>query len=1058
MTMPDDPQRGARRLAWRAAGLYVAIGAAWIFTTDLLVDALLEGSAERVAGSIKGGLFVAGTGFAIYLGVRALGVGEARARGAERALKERTETLARSEERYRRLVELLPGVVWLNEVDRDDPKSTHCIYIAPHLEELLGYTPQEWMDDDDLWSRVIHVDDRPAVLLANQAADDSSVLSVEYRAIARDGRTVWIHDQAVRVPASDGGPVYWQGIMVDITAQRAADAGLQELGESFRGLFSASPVAIMAIEPDGLVRLWNPAAERMYGWNAGEVVGRPLPTLPPGAIDEHRDLLRRASEGEPLRGVELRRMRRDGTPVDVTLWTAPLLDATGAVEAVMCVMEDVTPRNRVERQQEALAGLGLLALEIDDLDELLAHATRLVADTLGVELVELREAQPERSMLLLRAGVGWGPGLVGSDTLPVETATPSTVALERGESVVAPDLGADDRFSSVPILRDHGAASAMAAIVHAGHAPYGVLSAFGTRPTAFGRDDVRFLQGIAAIVGLAIERSRAGAALQQAEARYRTLVEDGPAIVYLYDADRSPGHLTYISPQVEALLGYPRTDWMGDPLFWITVLHPADRDRVLRIDTSTIERGAPFDLEYRFVAADGRDVWIHDRSNAVRGNDGEILFRQGVMVDVTARRHAEDERRRAVDRQLRLATRLEILHELDRGLQQSRSIEEMSTLALDRLRRLIAFDRGSVGLLEGTDRVRLLTVRDDVGLGPAAGEMILIDPGFADLDIAGGVEVVDLRAPPPGYGFLAWAPERGLAGMMRIPMVLDHGVLGWVVLFASEPEVFSEDEQDVASEVASALAIAISQTRLRDDLRARADELERLAEERRQMLHRIVRAQEEERERVALELHDGLGQMLTSISLFVSNLRDEVNEEARGGVDRVSELVRRTIRDSRQIVWSLRPPELERLGLIPALRRLVEDGSGPDLALDLHEEIGGLRLVPEAEAVVYRVVQEAVNNAQKHAGATSVSILLHQTDGTLTALVEDDGRGFDPDGVGPGGGLGLIGMRERAQLVSGDLVVESAFGAGTRIRLEVPIDDGRPGPGGIGPDATLETA
>jgi two-component system sensor histidine kinase UhpB len=205
------------------------------------------------------------------------------------------------------------------------------------------------------------------------------------------------------------------------------------------------------------------------------------------------------------------------------------------------------------------------------------------------------------------------------------------------------------------------------------------------------------------------------------------------------------------------------------------------------------------------------------------------------------------------------------------------------------------------------------------------------------------------------------------------------------------------------------------------------------------MLRRVVQAQEEERERVALELHDGLGQILTSISLFASDLSQEIAVETRPRAMRVNELALKAIADSRQLVWSLRPPELERLGLVPALRRLADDVSMPDLTVDLLEEIGEARLEPETEAVVYRVVQEAVHNAQKHAEASAISILLQRHDGQLTALVEDNGRGFDPAAIEPGRGLGLIGMRERAELVHGSLVVESGTHAGTRVRLVVPI-------------------
>jgi two-component system sensor histidine kinase NreB len=177
--------------------------------------------------------------------------------------------------------------------------------------------------------------------------------------------------------------------------------------------------------------------------------------------------------------------------------------------------------------------------------------------------------------------------------------------------------------------------------------------------------------------------------------------------------------------------------------------------------------------------------------------------------------------------------------------------------------------------------------------------------------------------------------------------------------------------------------------------------------------------------------------------LFASDLEDEVPQIARARATRVNDLVRRAIADSRQLVWSLRPPELDRLGLIPALRRLAEDTARGELTVDLHDGIGDLRLGAETEAVVYRIVQEAVHNAQKHAEASAISILLGRNDGIVSTIVEDNGRGFEPSALPTGRGLGLIGMRERAELVDGHVVVESSVGTGTRVRLEVPIGSDR---------------
>lgn len=888
--MHENPvlERGRRtsvdQTAIRAALAFGLVGFTWIVVTDLVLLGIFHDRWGEVwPRSMNRAVFVLIATAALLLLVRHYGR-QLEASDATSRLSE--EALRRSELRYRSLVERVPGVVWLNEVDRDDPTRTHCVYVGPQLEDMLGCTPEEWMADDDLWQRVIHPDDLPAVLEENHLADAKGTLGMEYRAFRRDGGVVWIHDEAVLIPADGDRPACWQGVMVDITAQRVQDVALHEFTESLGGVFKASPLGLIVLEPDGRVRHWNPAAERMFGWTAGEVVGQPLPYVPSHKKEEFEQLMRQELAGGSIAGFETTRMRKDGSLVDVSLSVAPLRDADGRIAGMLGVIEDISERLAASeslatrtRQQGAVAALGLVSLKGGDPQALLERATAVVAETLDLEISGIFELPREEDVLRLRAGTGWRDGLVGSLGIDPKRQTLAALALDSGEPVLVRDLTTDERLPPPTILLEHGVVSGVALVVYGATRPLGVLEALSKKPRQFTADDVRFLQGVAAIVGLAIERDRANAALATAEAKYRGLVERGPGVVYLTEPRTSPSEVTYVSPQVVEMLGYPAAAWTEDPTFWTTVLHPDDRDEVLRSGARSVDTGEPHDTEYRFVAADGREVWVHDKGTLVLGPDGAPLVRQGVFVDVTERRRAEEERKRTLERQLRL----------------------------------------------------------------------------------------------------------------------------------------------------------------QETLAERAEQLERLAQERQQMLHRIVRAQEEERERVALELHDGLGQVLTSISLFASDLEDEVPPEAKPRAVRVTELVRRAIGDSRQLVWSLRPPELERLGLVPAIRRLAEEVSVPEMPVDLHEEIGDLRLPPESEAVVYRVVQEAVHNAQKHSRAGAISILMRRRDGMLATLVEDNGRGFEPESVPSGRGLGLVGMRERAELVDGDLVVESGAGTGTRIRLEVPI-------------------
>jgi hypothetical protein len=121
---------------------------------------------------------------------------------------------------------------------------------------------------------------------------------MEYRVLHRDGAVVWIHDEAVRIDDDDGRPLYWQGVMLDITAQRMADAAVHGLAESLRGIFAASPLPITVLNRDATVRHWNPSAERLFGWTEAEVVGRALPQVPADASPAFDELLARATAGE----------------------------------------------------------------------------------------------------------------------------------------------------------------------------------------------------------------------------------------------------------------------------------------------------------------------------------------------------------------------------------------------------------------------------------------------------------------------------------------------------------------------------------------------------------------------------------------------------------------------------------------------------------------------------------------------------------------------------------------------------------------------------------------
>lgn len=218
--------------------------------------------------------------------------------------------------------------------------------------------------------------------------------------------------------------------------------------------------------------------------------------------------------------------------------------------------------------------------------------------------------------------------------------------------------------------------------------------------------------------------------------------------------------------------------------------------------------------------------------------------------------------------------------------------------------------------------------------------------------------------------------------------------------------------------------------------------LERLAEERRSGDARALAAQEAERHRVAQELHDEVGQSLTAVLLGLKRVEDRAPAELVTELAAVRESARASLDDVRRVARQLRPGVLEDLGLTAALAALATDFTKHSETSVRRVFAPGLPTLPaEAEVVIYRVAQEALTNAARHAGARNLEISLSRLAQCVALEVRDDGRGF----VEAGQGAGLLGMRERATLIHADLTVSSHPQHGTTVRLLVPVPAGSDG-------------
>ena len=224
---------------------------------------------------------------------------------------------------------------------------------------------------------------------------------------------------------------------------------------------------------------------------------------------------------------------------------------------------------------------------------------------------------------------------------------------------------------------------------------------------------------------------------------------------------------------------------------------------------------------------------------------------------------------------------------------------------------------------------------------------------------------------------------------------------------------------------------------LRSDYLRLLERLEANEREFRRLGRAVWRVQEDERRRLARDLHDGIGQNLTALKHRLAQLEGELPPEHRGRVQAAMALCHDTLEDTRQMSRLLRPPILDDLGLEPALRWLARS-VGEAAGIEVELEAGDLpTLDGDLQTLLFRVAQEALNNVAKHAQARRVLVRLVQRGPVLLLDVADDGRGFEPSPASGGSGLG--GMRERVRLYGGKLELHSAAGEGTRLRVTVPL-------------------
>ena len=395
-------------------------------------------------------------------------------------------------------------------------------------------------------------------------------------------------------------------------------------------------------------------------------------------------------------------------------------------------------------------------------------------------------------------------------------------------------------------------------------------------------------------------------------------------------------------------------------------------------------------------------------------------------------------RREAIQRNEELAT----LNLIAATVSQSLELQKVLEDALDKVLEITQLSHGEI-LIFDTESGRIVP-RIYRGISSQFAleiQAFSVGEGIPGLVAQHGepILIADDLAADPRFLRRFLVEREGLRSMVSVPLRSKNRVVGFLDLFSPNVLSLTLEQLRLLVAIGDQIGVAVENARLLEELKAK--EQMRL-----QLLEEIISAQEDERKRVARELHDEMSQSLTSLMVGLKVLESATSlEEMRGKAAGLRALIAKILHDVHDLAFQLRPSLLDSLGLAAAVQQLAEDYA-EKLGIHIdYQAVGfeGRRLPPGTETALYRIVQEALTNVAKHAEAKNVSVILRHGEASVRAIVEDDGKGFSAveviGSVAKDKKLGLFGMEERAALVGGRLTIESTPGQGTTVVVEVPL-------------------
>ncbi len=385
----------------------------------------------------------------------------------------------------------------------------------------------------------------------------------------------------------------------------------------------------------------------------------------------------------------------------------------------------------------------------------------------------------------------------------------------------------------------------------------------------------------------------------------------------------------------------------------------------------------------------------------------------------------------------------ESINQISKILTSTLNRDELLSLFLDQLETLVPYDSANVMLLQDGLLYMHAARGYEVFSGPVDIARISFIPNktFLMTEVLVGSKPVILndthRAPE-----WTWAPcGEHIRSWMGVPFQVKGNAIGLFSIDKSIPNFFTEKHAELASALSKHAALALDNALMYEQLEDAHKQLRGLSA-------RIVDAQEKERQKIAMELHDHAGQALLALRAELQVLRHNLQastEKAQEQIDYLDQIVIELNTDLEQLAYDLRPPTLNALGLVSVLEQYIADfGRRMKIRAELVHDAGIPRLPEEIELVCYRIVQEALTNAGRHSHAGHVEVTINYFRETVYLVVKDNGVGFGTPEPNGRHGFGLLGIRERLAQIQGSLEINSRPGEGTELTVTIPVPSTSP--------------